>query len=233
MRYGTISAVEAALGAGANVDGHPDQPYAPIAMAIVGKSTDIVNHLLRHGADPDKPVTVGVLLPGRVIGSPILGARALHIAIKAESVEIIRLLLKGSRADPNATDNEGNTPLMTACLRQCVSVEMVRLLLEAGADPALADNTGVIALHAAAHSDIPDLIDMLHSKAPGTLNRCSSYGMTPLYVACYQGHEAIVSKLLSLGAMQPEPYRKSDVCPLAIAVAKGFVGVVSVLLNDG
>lgn len=165
------------------MNGHPDQPYAPILVAIIDKRPGVVNYLLEHGADPNRPVTVDERLPSGVIGTPMLGARALHIAIMVENVEIIRLLLKGSRADVDATDNESTTPLMRACSRKCISVEVVRLLLEAGADPALANAEGMIPLHIAAEFGIPDVIDLLHSVAPVTLNRCSPDGITPLCVA--------------------------------------------------
>ncbi|CAM9177887.1 unnamed protein product, partial [Laminaria digitata] len=67
----------------------------------------------------------------------------LHIAARNRDVEMVRLLLKRSRADPNVIDNKGYTPLMATCISMHVgtcrstriSVEVVRLLLEAGADP--------------------------------------------------------------------------------------------------
>ncbi|CAM9602212.1 unnamed protein product, partial [Laminaria digitata] len=72
---------------------------------------------------------------------------------------------------------------------------------------------------------------MLYSRAPATLNRCTAEGRTPLYWACLRDHESMVSKLLSLGAMQSIPPDRS--CPLAAAVNEGFVDVVKVLINEG
>ncbi|CAN0052335.1 unnamed protein product [Laminaria digitata] len=71
---------------------------------------------------------------------------------------------------------------------------------------------------------------MLCSRTPATLNSCIADGMTPLFIACHVGHESMVSKLLSPGAMQPSV--ESDVCPLATAALKGFVGVVRVLFTE-
>ncbi|CAM9527446.1 unnamed protein product, partial [Laminaria digitata] len=91
---------------------------------------------------------------------------------------------------------------MATCICRRAYVEVVRLLLEAGADPALAEEaTGWIPLHGAALRGHADLIDMLYSRAPATLiNHCTSNGQTPLFLACVYGHESMASKLLSLGA---------------------------------
>ena len=106
-------------------------------------------------------------------------------------MEIVRLLLKLSHVDPNATDNNGCTPLVTACRSPYVYTKVVRLLLEAGADPAMADKNGQHPLHTAAFRGDIDLVDMLHARAPATLNRFNSYHETPLFLACFNGHEGI------------------------------------------
>ena len=108
------------------------------------------------------------------------------------------MLLKHARADPNATDKRGRTLLMTICRNQHVCVEAARLQLEAGADPALAQQPNVfIPLHFAALNGHIDLVHMLHSGAPATLNRCDSKGKMPLFFACAEDHEGVVSQLKS------------------------------------
>ncbi|CAM9650834.1 unnamed protein product [Laminaria digitata] len=229
---GNMRRVEAALEAGANVNGYPEQlPYAPMVAAIIANHAGIVNFLLEQGADPDRRVIKEVACPG--LGraeKTMLGARALHIAASSGKAEIVRLLLERSRADPNATDNGGDTALMLTCKCQHVCVEVVRLLLEAGADPGLAEEEGFIPLHMVAYCDHMDLVDMLYSKAPATLSRCADKGQTPLFVACGEGHERMVSKLLSLGATEPIPRKEY---PLTAAVVNGCVGVVRVMVDEG
>lgn len=122
---------------------------------------------------------------------------------------------------------------MAVCLGQCVSVETVRLLLEAGADPTLAEANGILPLHAAAGKGNVDLVHMLYSSAPRTLNRCTFDDTTPLFEACQEGQETMVSTLLSLGATQPFLLDNRDVCPLVVAVKKGFVSVVQVFIDEG
>ncbi|CAN0257689.1 unnamed protein product [Laminaria digitata] len=233
---GKLSAVKAGLEAGANVNGAPEQPLPPITAAAIIGSADKVKFLLGKGTDPDRPVTLEMPCLETTLGitAPAPGERALHIAARSGYVEIVRLLLNWSSANPNATDNTGLTPLLSACGSQYECVEVVRLLLEAGANPAKGDKNGCIPLHLVALNDDMDLVDMLYAAgAPAALNRYASNGQTPLFVACHQGRERMVSKLLSLGAMQRMPWDDSSTCPLAVAVTKGFEGVVRVLINEG
>lgn len=121
---------------------------------------------------------------------------------------------------------------MALCFSPDVYVEVVRLLLEAGADAALASEHEITPLNMVAEHSDTRMVDILHTEAPATLNRCSSNGMTPLCSACKKGHEGMVSKLLSLGAMQPR-FSKDGWCPLSAAVENGHVGVVRVLMTEG
>ncbi|CAM9834228.1 unnamed protein product [Laminaria digitata] len=230
-----LDAAKAALGAGAKVNGSPGEPYAPIVAATVANHAGIVDVLLEQGADPDRPVTIKVSFPSSKVVSATPGERALHMAARSGYVEIVRSLLKRSRgrADPNVTDNIGLTPLMATLESSQTCVEVVRLLLEAGADLTSVNEDGFLPLHAVAVNDEMGVVDMLHSGAPTTLNRCDGRGRTPLFFACHGGYEGMVSKLLSLGAMQRTPLARNGMCPLSVAVGKGFVGVVRVLLNKG
>ena len=227
-----VNLARTALRCGANVDGSREVPlpFTPLVAATVAEHPAMVNLLLEHGADPDRPVCATALDPCPANAMP--GERALHIAARSGNAEIVQLLLERSGADLKATDDAGYTPLMAACGGKAC-VEVVRLLLEAGSDPALADERGFIPLHVVAGNGCsPELVDMLYSKAPATLNHCVALGQTPLTAACNGGHERIVSKLLSLGATQLPP-DGSENFPLVLAAKNGAVGVVRTLLGEG
>ncbi|CAN0183390.1 unnamed protein product [Laminaria digitata] len=229
---GNFHVVKTALEAGASVNGTPEQACPPIVAATMADHVGMVVFLLGEGVDPDTPVFANNPCPTQNVAP---GERALHIAARRGQVEIVRLLLERARADANATDKRGYTPLMTVCrCHNVVCVESVRLLLEAGADPALAQQeTGSTPLHFAAEQGHIDLVDLLHSGAPAALNRRESIGKTPLFFACFGGHESVVSKLLSLGAMQRTLLDEIGMCPLMVAVAEGWMGMVRILINEG
>ncbi|CAN0262068.1 unnamed protein product, partial [Laminaria digitata] len=159
----------------------------------------------------------------------ISGDRALQIAARGDQVDTVRLLLQRGLADPNVQDEIGCTPLMAACSCPQARAEVARLLVEAGADPTRASNDGFTPMHSVAQHGHTDLVDLLHSSSPATLNLHSTSGETPLFMACYYGQEEVLSRLLSLGAVPPV---ERKMCPLTMAVRQGFVGVVRILITQ-
>ena len=193
----------------------------------------MISFLLERGADPNTPVNRELPNP-KTRGLIFPGERALHIAAVGGDVESVRVLTR-ARADPNATDESGYTPLSSACSSPLCCAETVRLLLAAGADRTLGGESGLTPLHVAARLGRIDLTDLLSIGARSTLNICDDAGRTPLFMACTGGHESVVSRLLYFGALQPMPLDKHgrDMLPLSMAAVHGNVGVVRVLLKQG
>ena len=156
--------------------------------------------------------------------------KALQIAVRGGQVETVRLLLERKVVDPNTTDEAGRTPLMVACSCVPVYAEAVRLLLKAGADPTLPANNGFTPMHSVAENGYTELVDMLHASNASTVNLCAPKGETPIFLACYYGREGVVSRLLALGAVRPA---ERLMCPFTMAIRKGFLGVVRILVNHG
>lgn len=177
------------------------------------------------------------------------GQRAIHAAIDNIQIDCFRTLLRAG-TDVDAPNARGFTPLMSACRgalieeeKSAVCVEMVRLLLEEGADPELKNHDGSTALHIAASIAHPEVIDILLQWVPITSLGCrTDEGMTPLYLAADNGSEVAVSRMLSAWAKQPAAYHVgcsccgcSDElrCPLAVAVYRGYENIVRILLDSG
>ncbi|CAM9469570.1 unnamed protein product [Laminaria digitata] len=225
--------VEAALEDRANVDGSSALFCTPIMAATLQNSAGMVSLLLEHGADPDRPSDHFIASqhhPGKTLVTP--GERALHLAARRGDIYIVPLLLKHARADPNAADTLGRTPLMMACASEQNHIVVVRLLLEAGADPAVSDDGGYTALHLAARHGRFELVNMLYAGAPATLTKHTGDGHTPLAFACSYGHERMASRLISKGAMAWMILDENQSWPLKSAVSGGFVSIVRLLLEQ-
>ena len=122
----------------------------------------------------------------------------LHEAAQAGDVSAIGRLLDAG-ADPNARDENGNTPLKYASAEPHPGA--MRMLLAGGAEVDLADDRGFTPLHcAAAHGFYPEAAEMvaLWIEAGANVNARSRYrGFGPLHEAT---GPPIIDLLLAHGA---------------------------------
>lgn len=119
---------------GADPNAAGDKGVNPLQFALLAQNRDGMRALLDAGADPNRP--------------GLGGATAMHMAAVADDPDYLRLLLEHG-GDPNARHGQtGATPLAGATGPRTDA--QFRMLLEAGADPDLADRSGNTALHAAA-----------------------------------------------------------------------------------
>ena len=85
-----------------------------------------------------------------------IGYTPLHAAVSAKKNEIVKELLKNG-VNVNCKDNNGNSPLLHA---SHLSVDIIELLLEYGADPTLKNKFGSCAYDVfGAYSSIVSLMD--------------------------------------------------------------------------
>lgn len=88
-----------------------------------------------------------------------------------------------ARADVNARDRTGRTPLMDLCGNEFVVPEMTAHLLQLGADATLRTRKQISALHElCSNNALPSARLLLHAKAE--VNAMCSKGMTPLHCLC-------------------------------------------------
>ena len=161
--------------------------------------TELVKRMLEHGANPN--LQIKIVPPLRSLrddrgpdGVLQVGTTALARAAKGGDVEVVRLLLAHG-ANPTLPTVAGVTPMMMAAgtgysgrdsrgryQTEDQSIEIIKMLLDAGADINQRANDGGTALHGAAGRGRNELINLLVSrKADLTIK--DARGRTPADVA--------------------------------------------------
>lgn len=158
-----------------------DNVYNVTALWIAAycDSKQIMEILLKNGANPNAV--------NHNLSSP------LRLFAFDNILDSVKLFLQYN-ADVNKGNNLDNTPLMLAASKG--HYEIVSYLLENGADPNLAAKCGNTALHFATKFNHFDIVKLLiNFKAKFQKN---SYGLTPLFVAAYNGLIDFVNYFISL-----------------------------------
>lgn len=151
----------------------------------------------------------------------------LHWAASGGHSEIVDLLLNTYHADPNSVDDEGWTPLLSACATGRLSI--VKSLLKSGAHLNTTSSQGVSCLAYAASKAHEDVVDFLLQQKI-SVSRPDKHGNTPLHRAVR--NISIVRKLLKAGA-NVDSINASGQSPLHIAAQENEREVCIELLAAG
>jgi len=165
---GDVAAIAGLLAGGLPIDARDADGRTPVMAATAARRTQAVRVLVDAGADVDirdnrrdNPFLYagaeGLLDILRLVNEagadPALtnryGGIALIPACERGHVEVVRYLLAESDVDVDHVNNLGWTGLLEAIILadgDTAHQEIVRLLLEAGADPDLADRDGITPL---------------------------------------------------------------------------------------
>ena len=150
---GSAPTVRVLVDAGANVNLQDDsRANAFLALGETG-NVSVLDEVLR--GDPD------VGLTNR------FGGTALIPAAHRGHVEMVRALLARTEVDVDHVNDPGWTALLEAVILGDggpAHTEIVRMLLEAGADPDIADRDGVTPLEHASRSGYDDIAGLLTSR---------------------------------------------------------------------
>ena len=191
---GQIDIIRILLEAGAKTE-VMSRRFSPLHLAAMAGHLEAVSALVKGGAN----------LESRDGGrrTPlhrVLGSSNPHVS------EIARFLID-SGADVHTTDDEGETPLMTAVREGCTDV--VRKLLEKGAQTDVRDkNFNQTLIHLAAIRGYGDMAELLLSRGLEAGAR-DTYGMTPAAYALIHGN-ATVAALLEKALDRPSTLKLGE-----------------------
>jgi uncharacterized protein len=178
------------------------------------RTRGLMDQLLRHGADPELADCVGetplglalclgqvelaggLRWPGwKLPRRPLTPADLVAAASIGDARACARLLDLGLPID--GTDRQGCTALLRAC--GAGHVDVARLLLERGAQPAIAATTGATCLSAAVTARRSAVVELLLGHGVDVGQRLPG-GVTALLVAAALGHADVARLLLAHGA---------------------------------
>ena len=157
----------------------------PLYTACSNGHLSIVELLLTHpDIDPNKCENM-------------YGSFPLYMAAQNNHTAIVDLLLKHNVKVNSSCKANGATALVFSVING--SFEIMKKLLDAGADPNIPMNDGTTALLTASIRGLHTFVEAL-VQAGANINYRRPDGYTAMHIACRAGHVAVVEWLLSAGA---------------------------------
>ena len=244
-RKGHLDIVEALLAARANPDAVNNEGVSPLTVATKVGRTDIVRLLVRAGADPNK-----ICIP--TLSRSWISTNTLLVN------DIVDILLK-SKANPNATNNKGVTPLLAVLgvnleeplwIHKYTALHFATFyanrdtmiaLLEGGADPNIPDDKGATPLLLSCQlapksdtrtTDIPIIATLLLQYGADP-NIQLSDGTAALHYAVVKELNSTVEVLLQVSNINYNMADSYGRTPLFFASQEGYSKIVFNLLQVG
>jgi ankyrin repeat protein len=227
-RQGKIDAARALIDGGADVNQTGADHTSPLLIAVVNGHYELASLLLEHGANPSiaddsgrTPLYAAIDLRNVQWSqgpAPELPQEQ-HMAMIEQlldagadvSAKITGKVKHRGSFDMRWTDLKGGTPFLRAAWNG--DIEVMRLLLERGADPHVATETNETALlllagagwplgqgHIRSDEEIFAALDLLVEELGMDVNAATTEGITPLIGAVFKGTNDVVQYLVDHGA---------------------------------
>ena len=163
------------------------------------------------------------------------GSTALHMSAQQGHLAVSKLLVIDARADLNAVNANGASPLLAAAAMG--HGEIVVFLLEAGANPNNRTNDGETPLyHAAKHGPLDMVRELVRAKADpllGPMNPATRTMAGPLDFASQLGHAEVVHELIRMVGIGGCGGATAGSNALLVAAERNHVDVIVVLIHAG
>ena len=184
--YGHCSAetIQKIIDYDAHINAVNKDEATPLLLARSRAHKETVRILLKAKADPNIAYADG--------------DASLHAAVTAYCSEQTIQEIIDHGANVNAANQRGRTALLLACFYR--QTELVKVLLEAGADPSLADEEGFSCLYAAVDGNCSKLTLQALINYGAHIDAKRQDGMNALLIACRTGQSESVMFLLEAGA---------------------------------
>ncbi|XP_061968985.1 probable protein S-acyltransferase 23 [Populus nigra] len=183
--------------------------YYALQWASLNNFPDVAQYIIEHGGDVNQNDNVGqtalhwaavrgsiavadVLLQngGRVEAADVNGYRAVHVAAQYGQTGFLNHIGAKYRADFDAVDNEGRSPLHWAAYKGYA--DTIRLLLFRDAYQGRQDREGCTPLHwAALRGNIEACTILVHAGTKQELAVKDKAGFTPAQIASDKGHRHV------------------------------------------
>jgi len=247
-RQGSIESANALIDAGAEINQGDADGNNPLLVAILNNHDELAQILIDKGADvnaankdgraplfaavdahdvdwSDRPL---VKETDKVTSLDVVKSLIEHKANVNAQLTAVSIIKKAAQDSPDRTLGVGATPFMRAA--RSGDVEVMKLLLDHGADPKLANKDGVTALSVAAGIGYTDSNRGTEPQALDAVKLCVSLGLdvnaatdkgeTAMHGAARRGADTIIQYLAGNGA-NISAANKQGLTPLDLALGKG------------
>ncbi len=156
-----------------------------------------------------------------------IGDNILQLASSNGSVEVVRCILQKDVEFINSKNKYNCTPLHNAAFSD--KIEVVKLLVQNGADANVKQSNGHTPLHTAASYGAYDVVKYLVDKTDKSI--LNNFKQTPLHLAAFKKHIGIVELLVKKGFSVNAP-DKYFITPFMYAARNGFVNILRCMIES-